>query len=172
VLTIVLPPDARLIVNDEPTPVASGKQAFLAPGLDSGRDYTYTMKATRKRGEKLEAVTRRVTVRAGDRLDVDFRTSFAEAATEHIARSPETTLTVVLPEGARLRIDGQLIEDTSRTQVFAIPFLAEGQEHRYTVSASVRRNGRVASVERRVTVAYGQKARIDLAGAAATLAAK
>jgi len=64
-ITVSLPAEAKLFVDDYATKSTSGTRTFVSPPLTPGKDYSYTLKAEiMKDGEKL-TVTERVPVRAG-----------------------------------------------------------------------------------------------------------
>jgi uncharacterized protein (TIGR03000 family) len=78
-LVVNLPADATLTVDGEATTSTSSTRYFRTPSLDVGKDYHYTLKAKVTRDGKVETVTRRVLVRAGEetRVNLDLPTTAA-----------------------------------------------------------------------------------------------
>jgi len=74
-LVIVQPPvaDATVWIEGKKAKQKGEKLRFLSPSLAGGHDYVYTIRASWKEGGKDRDVERRVTVRAGATVDVDFR---------------------------------------------------------------------------------------------------
>jgi uncharacterized protein (TIGR03000 family) len=72
-VTIVLPADARLIVEGVTYPEGAGKRTFDTPDLEAGRTYSYTMRAEVTREGRLLKEERRVQVEAGREVTVEFR---------------------------------------------------------------------------------------------------
>jgi uncharacterized protein (TIGR03000 family) len=72
-VTVKLPSDARLYVDNIVCPLTSDTRTFNTPELDVGRSYFYTLKAEVVRdGEKLTRSTR-VVVEAGKDVTVEFK---------------------------------------------------------------------------------------------------
>lgn len=73
-LFVTLPPDATLMLDDTDTTSTSAERIFRTPALPPGKDFYYVLRAEVVRGGKREAVTRKVTVRAGEetRVKLDF----------------------------------------------------------------------------------------------------
>lgn len=65
VITVSLPADARLTVDDRPTQSTSSHRVFVSPVLQPGKDYFYTLKAEVVRDGQTQSVDQRVIVRAG-----------------------------------------------------------------------------------------------------------
>jgi uncharacterized protein (TIGR03000 family) len=80
-ITVSLPADARLYVDDVPFNSTSGTRAFNTPKLEAGRDYTYTLKAEIVRNGQTRSDSRRVVFQAGKEINVDFRDLETSTAT-------------------------------------------------------------------------------------------
>jgi uncharacterized protein (TIGR03000 family) len=71
-VTIIMPAEARLIVDGVAYPEGAAKRTLETPDLEAGRKYTYTMRAEMVRdGNKLKE-ERRVEVEAGKDVTVEF----------------------------------------------------------------------------------------------------
>jgi uncharacterized protein (TIGR03000 family) len=76
-------------------------------------------------------------------------------------KSVEATVTVQLPEGAKLRVDGQIVPMEGTTRTFTTPTLEPGQNYYYTMEAVVTRDGKEEAQSQRVVVRAGGTARVD-----------
>jgi uncharacterized protein (TIGR03000 family) len=72
--------------------------------------------------------------------------------------SVRATLTVDLPEGAKLFVDNQAVRSTAAKRRFVTPPLQPGQAYYYDLRAEMVRDGQTVSVMRRVIVRPGQAA--------------
>jgi uncharacterized protein (TIGR03000 family) len=71
-LTVVVPADAEVFVDGELTRQKGTERRFTTPPLVGGKRYTYDVRARWKEGGKPVEQTRKVPVRAGARVRVDF----------------------------------------------------------------------------------------------------
>jgi uncharacterized protein (TIGR03000 family) len=71
-ITVKLPADARLFVDDVACNLTSGTRSFDTPKLEPGREYSYVLKAEVERDGKMRTDTRRVVFQAGKEVSVDF----------------------------------------------------------------------------------------------------
>jgi len=67
-IVVTLPVDAELTFDGNATTSTSARRVFVTPALETGADYTYTLRA--QVGET--AQTRTVTVRSGETTNVSF----------------------------------------------------------------------------------------------------
>jgi uncharacterized protein (TIGR03000 family) len=72
-LVVILPADAKLLIEDDPTVSTGEVRRFRSPPLVVGKKYTYTLKATWKEKDKEVVDERNVSVEAGREVVVDFR---------------------------------------------------------------------------------------------------
>jgi uncharacterized protein (TIGR03000 family) len=158
--TVVLkaPADVTVTVNGQVTARRSTEETFVTPALASGREYMYLVTAEANRDGKKVSQTKRITVRAGERTTVEFGELKAAPA---VAR-----VTIVLPEKARLYVNGTAISATKGAQTFETPTLEVGRSYFYTIKADVVRDGRTVSETRRVEVAAGKDVKVDFTPAA------
>jgi len=71
-VTVKLPAEARLYVDNVPCPLTSATRSFDTPELDVGRTYYYTLKAETIRDGEKRTATKRVVVEAGKQVMVEF----------------------------------------------------------------------------------------------------
>lgn len=80
-ITVQLPAEARLYVNEVLCPLASAERSFQTPPLEPGRNYSYTLRAElEQEGQRLVQV-QRVQLHAGGevRVRLDFTSAAATA---------------------------------------------------------------------------------------------
>jgi uncharacterized protein (TIGR03000 family) len=71
-LTIVLPPDAELYFDGTPTTKIGSERTFVTPLLDGDKTYYYSLRARWTQDGRPVEQSRRVTVKAGSQVRVDF----------------------------------------------------------------------------------------------------
>jgi uncharacterized protein (TIGR03000 family) len=71
-VTVRLPEDARLYVDDVLCALTSGQRSFETPKLEPGRAYYYTLKAEVVRNGRTESESKRIVVHAGKETAVTF----------------------------------------------------------------------------------------------------
>jgi uncharacterized protein (TIGR03000 family) len=71
-VTVTLPADAVLYVQDVPCPLSSSTRTFDTPELQAGQTYYYTVRAEVVRDGQKRAQTRTVSIEAGQPVQVDF----------------------------------------------------------------------------------------------------
>jgi uncharacterized protein (TIGR03000 family) len=64
-ITVSLPAEAKLFVDDYATKSTSALRTFVTPPLTPGKEYHYTLKAEMMKDGEKHTVTERVPVRAG-----------------------------------------------------------------------------------------------------------
>lgn len=77
-LTVTLPADAKLYIDNTVCPLTSGKRSFNTPNLEPGRQYYYVLRAEVVRNGQVMAQSQKVLVQAGGQVNVEF-SNFAPA---------------------------------------------------------------------------------------------
>lgn len=72
-ITVKLPEDAKLYVDGVACPLTSEERSFETPKLTAGRTYYYTLKVEVERDGEKVTDGRRVTLKAGDDVVVEFK---------------------------------------------------------------------------------------------------
>jgi uncharacterized protein (TIGR03000 family) len=72
-VTVRLPAEAKLYVDDVACPLVSSVRTFETPKLEPGRQYYYTIRAEVQREGRTETESRRVVVEAGKLTTVEFK---------------------------------------------------------------------------------------------------
>lgn len=71
-ITVKLPADAKLFVDDVACTLTSDTRTFETPKLDAGKKYGYTLRAEAVRDGQTVTATRKVVMTAGEALTVQF----------------------------------------------------------------------------------------------------
>jgi uncharacterized protein (TIGR03000 family) len=71
-ITVKLPADATLFVDDRRSPSKDPVRSFATPPLPAGKEFAYLLKAEVIRNGQPETLTQKVPFRAGERVVVDF----------------------------------------------------------------------------------------------------
>jgi uncharacterized protein (TIGR03000 family) len=72
-VTVRLPADATLTIDNVVCPLTSTTRVFESPKLEPGRQFVYTVKAEVVRDGRPVSESRRVIVEAGKKLEVNFK---------------------------------------------------------------------------------------------------
>jgi uncharacterized protein (TIGR03000 family) len=72
-ITVRLPADARLYVDNVLCPLTSETRTFDTPRLEAGRAYYYNLRTETERSGRTQVDTRRVLVEAGRDVTVEFK---------------------------------------------------------------------------------------------------
>jgi uncharacterized protein (TIGR03000 family) len=194
-VVVKLPADARLYAEGRPLPQTSGERTFVTPPLPGGRDYTYSFRAEYVRDGETISQSKRVAVRPGQSATVEFadltlaKTSkpdpvplarptstkaepvskptnpFINGTAPAPSALERARITVKLPPGATLYVDGKKNERTGPVREFSTPVLRPGQEYAYLMKAEVTRNGRPESQTTKVTFRAGEIVTVDFTAA-------
>ena len=135
----------------------SDRRTFVSPVLQPGETYFYDLKAEVVRDGERKTETRRVTIRAGQIARVDFR----DMGNAEDTVAAAATVTVRLPEKARLLIDGKPASLTSNVRTFKTPNLPAGRTYYYVLTAELERGGETLSQSQTVTVQAGKKIAVN-----------
>ncbi len=149
-LTVTVPEDAKVYVNNRLTKTPGTRRTYVSRGLVDGFDYTYEIRAEIERDGKTVTRSRVVNLRAGQRADVaiDFSQPQNEA---------ETTLTVYVPEDAEVYLEGKKTSSRGKVRQFRTSMLKPGEKWEdYTVRVVWNRDGRKLTQERKITLEGGQ----------------
>jgi uncharacterized protein (TIGR03000 family) len=159
------PADVTVTVNGQATTRRSTEETFLTPPLESGKTYAYVFKAEATRDGAPVSRTRRITVRAGQRSEVDFTDLRAEAS-RAVAQ-----VTVLGPGEARVIVDGVVMGTVGTRPTFETPMLEPGRKYFYTVKAELNGGGATRTASKRVTVEAGKAVTVDFRDLAVELRA-
>src|SRR5262245_55502035 len=79
-IVVKLPEEGQLTIDDSTTKQEGEERTFVTPPLEPGKQFTYTLAVTVKRGDKLLTRKREVVVRSARTSSVDFDTEFVALA--------------------------------------------------------------------------------------------
>lgn len=159
ILTVAVPAEARVFVNDEATQSEGPVRQYISHGLRAGYSYTYVVRVEQMvDGEKITDV-KEVRLRAGstERLVFDL-----PEADEKVASNPaETVLTLVVPEDAQVTLAGNPTKVTGNVRTYRTTQLSPGQQwDNYTVRVTVNRDGRELSKEQTISLRGGSEEKL------------
>jgi len=153
-LTVNVPTDAKVFINDRPTTTEGASRQYVSRGLEPYARYTYQVKAVVYRNGQPLTQTRFVAVSAGEEASVDF--GFGSRQFESVAGRP-TTLRLHVPNDATVTLAGSPTKATGDVRIFTTNLLANGQTwDDYKVEVSVERDGQVVTREKSLSLVAGQ----------------
>jgi uncharacterized protein (TIGR03000 family) len=92
-ITILVPADAEVFFDGEPTRPRGPERLFVTPPLDIGRKYRYDILARWRQGDRPVEQTRQVPVTGGARVRVDFLTPSDDKEDKEVMDSKATQRT-------------------------------------------------------------------------------
>jgi len=150
-LTVNVPQDARVYVNGMLTTTPGTDRRYVSRGLAKGYEYTYEVRAVVHRGGKELSDTRVVRVDAGRSANLAFNFNQLPSA------SVPTNLTLHVPEGAAVTLEGSETNSTGTVRQFTTTELAKGAEwDDYNVVVTFRRDGRLETREKTIRLVGGE----------------
>jgi len=168
-ITVRLPADAKLSVDDMPTNETGPVRQFVTPGqLEPGKPYHYNLKAEWTENGQPVTRERKVDFQAGGQAMVDFTQATGQPGTPVTTESlyPPTAgtalITVRLPAGATLMVDDMPTTPTGPVRQFVTPGrLESGKQYHYNLKAQWTENGQPVTRERKVDFQAGGQVNVD-----------
>ncbi len=160
-VTIKAAPQARVRVNGQLLERSAAEMTFATPELQAGQVYTYVFTAEIERDGKTVVETRRVEIRAGAVVVVDFTEIKGSGGPPGLEMSRVALLTLNVPGDAKLFVDGQPVVLPNGQRTFTTPALQSGKKQFYELKAEVVRNGVAQTETRKVYVEPGQRLQVD-----------
>ena len=157
-VVVKLPADARLFAEGQPLNLNGGERTFVTPELPFGREYVYSFRIEYERQGEMIANTKKVTVAPGKTSNLNFIELLLgkSNAPKPVAGADRARLTVKLPPGATLFVDGKKNEKPGDVREFTTPPLPAGKEFKYTLMVQVMRNGLPESLSEEVVFHAGE----------------
>lgn len=120
-LTVAVPSEAKVFVNDDATSSTGSVRKFVSHGLEAGKQYRFVVRAELS-GADGQPMTeeKTVVVTAGESEELQF--AFSESA-----RPVETAITLSLPQGAVVRLAGNETKATGAERTFRTTRLKVGE---------------------------------------------
>jgi uncharacterized protein (TIGR03000 family) len=153
VLTINLPEDALVYVNDRATRSTGSQRSFVARRLDNGKPYRFEVRAVLFGAEGEKVLNQVVSLQSGQKRDLTFDFDKNVPVT--------TTVAVDVPADAKITLAGVETNEPGTTRVFSTDTLESGKSWKnYTVVATIVRDGKTLTSEKTLDVEAGQVHRI------------
>lgn len=155
VLTVSVPADARVFVNDLPTTSTGSLRRYVSNGLRYGYNYTYHIRAEIVRDGQTLTETKTVKLQAGDASKVEFALNASHS--DPIATQPvRTSLTLHVPADAKVFLSGNETHGNGEVRTFSTNKLAAGETWgSYVVRVELNRNGQTMTKEAAVDLKGG-----------------
>lgn len=158
-LSVKVPADAKVFVNDRPTTSTGIDREFVSRDLQVGARYNYKVRAEFERDGKPVIESKSVQLAAGQTANIDFTGESASTA----ANNARTTLIVRLPEDAKLYLAGKEMKATGAVREFSTSKLANGSQwNTYAIRAIVERDGRQEVREETVSLKAGEAREVTI----------
>lgn len=155
VLNLVLPEETKVFINDTLTKTQGGRRSYRSPNLKIGEEYKYRVKAVLVRNGKELVRTRLVTMKPGQ--DETVRFSFAEVAETELLPAPMTSLTLRVPDDAKVTLCGTETKRRGTLRTFSTQSLESGKVWKdYTVQVEFERDGKPVVEERTLDMKAGE----------------
>lgn len=155
-LTVTVPADARVYINDRATTSTGTLRQYDSGNLTSGKTYTYQVRAEANRDGQLVTQSETVRLRAGDTQNLAFRLERPRAV--------ETSLTLSVPEDAIVVLAGQEANGTGPVRTFKTTKLNRGQVWTdYSIQVSVVRNGQMLTQQKTISLVGGRQESLSFA---------
>jgi uncharacterized protein (TIGR03000 family) len=149
--------DVKVSFNGTATNRKTAEETFKTPDLQPGRTYAYDVVAQVSKDGKTYTTSKKITVRAGERSEVSFGDANEVIAA---AQAEKARITVLLPEGGKLYVDGQERGTNATKQTFDTPKLTKGKTYYYTLKVELKASNSGAKTQR-VNVEAGKDVTVD-----------
>jgi uncharacterized protein (TIGR03000 family) len=146
-LSVTVPVDAVVYVNDTLTKSTGESRHYISRGLQPSETYAYSVRAEYSRDGEKVVEDKTAQVAAGEQIHLTFGT----------ASSDTTKLTLRVPADAKVTLAGSETKQSGEVREFSTTKLAPGQSwDNYTVSVAVVRDGQTVEQERTLTLVGGK----------------
>jgi uncharacterized protein (TIGR03000 family) len=165
VLTVSVPSDAKVFVNGKATTSIGAQRHFVSRGLRNGFKYAYEVRVEVVRDGRTVEDVKTVELRAGETNRLAFNMSPADELT--------TTLTLKVPENAKVTLAGAETTSTGSVRTFSTTQLAKGQSWSdYVVAVAWEQDGETVVKEEAITLAAGEKRTLEFDSSEAKVASR
>ncbi len=161
-LSVKVPTDAKVFVNDRPTTSAGTDREFISRDLEAGARYNYEVRAEFDRDGKTVTETKTLQLTAGQTAGLDFTAGTPSVQTAAVAEA-KTTLIVHVPDDAKLYLAGHETRSTGPVREFSTGRLPSGAEwNTYAIRAVIERDGQQQVREENVTLKAGESREVTI----------
>jgi uncharacterized protein (TIGR03000 family) len=155
ILAVKVPEAAKVYVNGKLTTTPGNFRRYISRGLVPGYRYTYEIRAEFAQAGQTLTDRRVIHVRAGETSEVAF--DFDPAAPQVAAAAVNTTLTLHVPDGARVNLGGNDTVSSGSIRQFTTTELARDQQWKdYKIVVTLDRQGKSFQRERSISVSGGE----------------
>jgi len=155
VLSVELPAEAKVFVNDKPTTSTGVTRTFVSRNLESGRKYAYEVRVELdQNGEKLTR-TKMVRLPAGRSVNLEFDFDGTQTARRSDDSRKVTKLILNVPAEAKVTLAGQETSSKGERREFTTARLTNGAWADYPVRVELERDGKTMVREASVSLAAG-----------------
>tara|TARA_B100002051_G_C16524392_1_gene529400 strand:- start:43 stop:663 length:621 start_codon:yes stop_codon:yes gene_type:complete len=148
-LTVRVPEDAKVFVNGVATTSTGAERRYVSRGLKQGESYTYQVKVEIVRDGKTLEEVKEVQLQTGENAKLAF---------DMDASDVETTLTVQVPEDAKVTLSGSQTESTGALRTFTTKNLPSGSIWKdYTIQVSIERDGQTLTKSQTIDLVAGEE---------------
>lgn len=149
-LAVRVPTDAKIYVNGKLTNTPGDYRKYVSKNLESGYAYNYEVRAEMVKNGQTVTETKSVSLYAGQTTELAF--NFTATTTP-----VETTLTLHVPENAKVFLSGRLTKATGETRVYRSTAMNAGEVwDDYTVRIEFEENGTTVSREEKIVLTGGE----------------
>jgi uncharacterized protein (TIGR03000 family) len=160
-LSVKVPADAKVFVNDRPTTSTGSDREYISHDLQNGARYNYTVRAEFVRDGKPVVETKSVQLTAGSSAGLDF--SGEKNVQTADSTDTRTTLKVRLPADAKLFLAGRETKASGELREFSTTRLQTGAEWAtYPIRAVVMRDGREQVREETISIKAGDSREVTI----------
>jgi uncharacterized protein (TIGR03000 family) len=155
-LTVSVPADARVYVNGKATSSTGSFRQYASPNLSQGKTYTYEVRVEANRDGQMVVQSETVQLRAGETQSLAFNLNQPRAV--------ETSLTLHVPQDARVVLAGDATTATGSVRTYKTTTLSPGQAWSdYSIQVSVVRNGQTVTQEKTISLVGGRQESVRFA---------
>ncbi len=170
-LTVAVPANAMVTVNDHPTTSDGAVRQFMSQGLKTGYVYTYVVKVVFENDGEEKSEVKEVKLRAGESKELAFESPNQDDNTVDISASAEiketaavvtpdddivTVVRLHVPTDANVTLAGNPTNGNGAIRTFRTKQLKSGEQWKaYTVQVVATVNGQKITRERTIDVVAG-----------------
>jgi uncharacterized protein (TIGR03000 family) len=166
---VSVPADALVYVNEMKTTSTGPERRYVSRGLETGRTYTFKVRAEYERDGQTVTETQVIRLTPGRTGSLAFGQGPDSQKSPQVAENAdETKLTLRVPADAKVYLADRETKQTGEVREYTTTRLAPGDAWEdYVVRVTVERNGETLSQERTITLTGGQPQQLEFAFAAA-----
>jgi uncharacterized protein (TIGR03000 family) len=166
-LSVKVPADAKIFINDSRTTSTGTDRQYFSRGMQSGAQYGYAVRAEFVRDGRTVSENKTIQVTAGQTANFDFTQGEASAQTAGsvVTQRPKTrtTLIVRVPTDAKLYLSGHEMKARGPVREFSTTELPAGSQWANYVIRAVIENDRQQQVrEQTVSLKSGESRNVSI----------